>query len=93
MFSCSYGDREDKKEDDKAKRTAVVLPPKHRPPGPATAAVASARGGAGGGPLSPSPSNPPGNHGYAPAAPDRVASSRSFASARLRAGRAASRPT
>jgi hypothetical protein len=28
MFSCSYGDREDRKEDEKAKRTVVlVLPP------------------------------------------------------------------
>ena len=25
MFSCSYGDREDKKEDDKAKRAEVEL--------------------------------------------------------------------
>ena len=27
MFSCSYGDREDKKEDEKSKRTGVILPP------------------------------------------------------------------
>ena len=26
MFSCSYGDREDKKEDEKVKRTVLVLP-------------------------------------------------------------------
>ena len=26
MFSCSYGDREDKQEDEKAKRAEVVLP-------------------------------------------------------------------
>jgi hypothetical protein len=30
MFSCSYGDREDKKEDDKIKRIAVVLQPRER---------------------------------------------------------------
>ena len=27
MFSCSYGDREDKEEDAKARRAEVVLPP------------------------------------------------------------------
>ena len=27
MFSCSYGDREDKKEDEKSKRTGAILPP------------------------------------------------------------------
>jgi hypothetical protein len=26
MFSCSYGDREDRKEDEKAKRTVLALP-------------------------------------------------------------------
>ena len=39
MFSCSYGDREDKKEDDKAKRVEVVLPS----PGFARAAADQAR--------------------------------------------------
>ena len=33
MFSCSYGDREDKEEDAKAKRAEAVLPPRGlRPP-------------------------------------------------------------
>ena len=33
MFSCSYGDREDKEEDAKAKRVEAVLPPgDFRPP-------------------------------------------------------------
>jgi hypothetical protein len=27
MFSCSYGDREDKEEDEQAKRAEVILPP------------------------------------------------------------------
>lgn len=27
MFSCSYGDREDKEEDAKARRSEAVLPP------------------------------------------------------------------
>ena len=27
MFSCSYGDREDREEDEEATRTAVVEPP------------------------------------------------------------------
>ena len=31
MFSCSYGDREDKEEDEQAKRAAVVLEPAERP--------------------------------------------------------------
>lgn len=26
VFSCSYGDREDKEEDQKAKRTALITP-------------------------------------------------------------------
>ena len=26
MFSCSYGDREDKDEDEKAKRAGLILP-------------------------------------------------------------------
>jgi hypothetical protein len=31
MFSCSYGDREDREEDDKAKRVAAVHPPAEWP--------------------------------------------------------------
>ena len=41
MFSCSYGDREDKEEDDKAKRAELVLPS----PGSARAAVVGAAQG------------------------------------------------
>ena len=40
MFSCSYGDREDKDEDEKAKRAELVLPA----PGFAGAAADEARG-------------------------------------------------
>ena len=32
MFSCSYGDREDKEEDAKAKRAEALLPPGGLPP-------------------------------------------------------------
>ena len=39
MFSCSYGDREDKEEDEKAKRVEIVLPS----PGFARAAAHQAR--------------------------------------------------